>query len=473
MQPPLGSKKMALSKVADLDTATETWCGSRAMASPRIPLTRRSFIAGAGLAGTAAVVGLRPRHAVAQPRSVLLAMTIKEAAAAPGLDSRWVIESSPSLSSLALRQGDRLRLSIGNALKVPLAAGLVGLDGVQIGQPLLGRTPLEPGQTQDFDLLLTQPGTICIDMRMLGDTLPRPLPVAALAVLEPAPPQADQDHLLLFADRRLRPDGTSIGPALDATGAQAAYTVNGEPTFVLAVRQNERLRLRLINACQRNTIALQFTNHDLRIIGIDGRPAEPFLARDQRVVLAAGSRVDAMLDAVASSGSVSAVLLFDGSAPRPIGRLRYAVGDPIRPQPLPPAEPLPNNPPQLDLARAIRAELKLDGPTAADQAGWLTPKNFVDDKGPPTFRVKRGHTVLLTLANPSTLPVTLRLHGHHFRWLDRLDDGWKPFQPDTLLLDAGQTNRIAFLAQYPGEWLIESAAMDWSAPKRVRWFAVD
>ena len=61
-----------------------------------------------------------------------------------------------------------------------------------------------------------------------------------------------------------------------------------------------------------------------------------------------------------------------------------------------------------------------------------------------------------------------RLHGHHFRLLDRLDDGWKPFWLDTLLIDAGQTQRIAFAADYPGQWLMEAMAIDWAAPRLVR-----
>ena len=47
------------------------------------------------------------------------------------------------------------------------------------------------------------------------------------------------------------------------------------------------------------------------------------------------------------------------------------------------------------------------------------------------------------------------LHGHHFRLLDRLDDGWKPFWLDTLAIESGQTQRIAFAAEHAGRWLME------------------
>src|SRR5205823_9780098 len=122
-----------------------------------------------------------------------------------------------------------------------------------------------------------------------------------------------QEHILLFQDQRLWPDRTALGPGLDASGTQTSYSVNGQSGFELRTRSHERLRLRLINGCQRNAIALQFANHDIRIMAIDSRPAEPFIARDGRVVLAAGARVDAMLDATGAPGSTSPVLLFDGA----------------------------------------------------------------------------------------------------------------------------------------------------------------
>ena len=60
-----------------------------------------------------------------------------------------------------------------------------------------------------------------------------------------------------------------------------------------------------------------------------------------------------------------------------------------------------------------------------------------------------------------------------FRLLDRLDDGWKPFWLDTLAIEPGQTQRIAFRAEYPGGNLIEAVATEWAAPRLVRRYAVE
>jgi hypothetical protein len=143
---------------------------------------------------------------------------------------------------------------------------------------------------------------------------------------------------------------------------------------------------------------------------------------------------------------------------------------PIRPAPLPPAPPLPSNglPERLDLKGATRADLALGAP----QGDWMQPSNFAAN-APPAFRTKAGRTVVLALTNRGTVANVFHLHGHHFRLLDRLDDGWKPFWLDTLAIEPGQTQRIAFLAEYAGRWLIEQVATDWAAPRLVRWYAVE
>ena len=63
------------------------------------------------------------------------------------------------------------------------------------------------------------------------------------------------------------------------------------------------------------------------------------------------------------------------------------------------------------------------------------------------------------------------MHGHHFRLLDALDDGWKPYWLDTLVVVA-PVERIAFVADNPGKWLIESRMLDRTGGGSAAWFAV-
>jgi FtsP/CotA-like multicopper oxidase with cupredoxin domain len=80
--------------------------------------------------------------------------------------------------------------------------------------------------------------------------------------------------------------------------------------------------------------------------------------------------------------------------------------------------------------------------------------------------------VVLALTNRADRATVFHLHGHHFRLLDRLDDGWKPFWLDTLAVESGQTQRVAFLAEYAGRFLLESVGTDWTAPRLLRLYSV-
>src|ERR1700738_4928200 len=94
---------------------------------------------------------------------------------------------------------------------------------------------------------------------------------------------------------------------------------------------------------------------------LDGQPAEPFLARGGTLVLAPGTRADALIDASVSPGSTSSILLHDGKEARPIARLVASNGPPLRDEPLPAAPPLPSNglPAPLDLKKAMPDDLAL------------------------------------------------------------------------------------------------------------------
>jgi FtsP/CotA-like multicopper oxidase with cupredoxin domain len=291
-----------------------------------------------------------------------------------------------------------------------------------------------------------------------------------LIVAENGPVTVDRDEVFLIEDWRLRPDGTAIAPGIDPKDAVPIYTINGRTMLDIPARTHERLRFRFINGFQRNVIAIKFEGQDVRVMALDGQPSEPFPARNGALVLAPGARTDTFIDVTAPPGSTSLVLLHDGKEARPIARLVASKDPPIRGAPLAAAPPLPSNglPSELDLKNATRIDLTLGGP----QAEWVAPAAFAASAR-PAFRAKTGRTVVLALPNRGDVASVFHLHGHHFRLLDRLDDGWKPFWLDTLAIEAGQTQRIAFSAEYAGRWLIESTATDWAAPRLVRWYSVE
>jgi FtsP/CotA-like multicopper oxidase with cupredoxin domain len=79
---------------------------------------------------------------------------------------------------------------------------------------------------------------------------------------------------------------------------------------------------------------------------------------------------------------------------------------------------------------------------------------------------------MLALVNRSDRPQVTHVHGHHFRLLDRLDDGWKPFWLDTVLVPPRETQRIAFVADHSGKWLIDCHATAEPRATPPGWFEV-
>jgi FtsP/CotA-like multicopper oxidase with cupredoxin domain len=440
------------------------------MADRIFPLTRRRLLTGLGTAVLSPAMA--PMVAAESRTSLLLQAKPGIAALRPGQPDTpsWSLLTTAPDTGMRFRRGEELAVTLGNELPVPVVLNWYGIDGVPTAEPLVARPPLASGAKDSFVMPLRHAGTFLCDIRLLGDGRERPLPARALIVGETERIVVDRDEVVLIEDWRLRPDGTAIAPGIDPKDTAPLFTVNGQASLDIGTRTNERLRLRFINACQRNGIAVKIEDHDVTVMAIDGQPSEPFLARNGQLVLAPGTRVDAFVDAVRPPGSTSSILLHDGTEPRPIGRLVYSGEAPIRAAPLPPAPPLPSNglPTRLDLKSAMRVDLTLGRP----QADWVTPVTF-GTASAPAFRTKAGRTVVLALTNRADIPTIFHLHGHHFRLLDRLDDGWKPFWLDTLAIEAGQTQRIAFAAEHVGRWLIESFATDWAAPRLVRWYSVE
>ena len=429
-----------------------------------LPLNRRHLLAGLGALALAPPIasaradGVRSLALRARPDQ----LSLREGEAATPV---WSLGET----SLVCKRGDNAEIAFNNDLPIPVALNWRGLDGVAALEPLLGMPALGAGTSTSLRVPLRHAGTYLCDATLLGDGAAWPSRVLPLVVSEREPVAVDRDEVFLIEGWRLKPDGSAIAPGSDASGTTAAYTVNGTLARDIRVRGRERLRLRFINGLQRHVIALKLEHQDVLMMALDGQPAEPFLARNGAFALAPGGRADVFIDAAPGAGT-SDILMHDGESARPIGKLVISDEPAIRAEMRPTASALPSNglPPRIDLKTALRVDIPIGG----DHANWIAPATFTAST-PPVFRVKTGRAVVLSLTNNAQSTSVFHLHGHHVRLLDRLDDGWKPFWLDTLAIDAGQTQRVAFLAEYPGRWLMEAVEADWKAPRLLRWFSVD
>jgi FtsP/CotA-like multicopper oxidase with cupredoxin domain len=427
------------------------------MTSPQSPLSRRDMMAGLG---AAALAPAWPAAGQVQRRPSVGLQARPDTLALRGGPQTpvWSLHGP----ELRFKRGEAVEVALSNELPVPSFLNWRGIDGVPAAEALMSRAPLAPGSSQSLQLPLRHAGTFLCDPGLLGDAQTHPLRGRPLLVIESDPVAVDRDEVLLIEEWRLRPDGTAVAPGTDPKDTKPLYTINSRTSFELSAHGNQRLRLRFINGSQRTVLAVKLESHEVRVMAIDGQPAEPFPARNGALVLAPGSRADVLVDVA----TTAAILLHDGKEAFPIGKLAIS-GWMERRAPLLPAPPLPSNglPAQLDLKNAQRFDLAAGVPS-----DWARPADF-KASAPPAFRARTGRTVVLALTNRAATATVFHLHGHHFRLLDKLDDGWKPFWLDTILCAPQQTTRVAFVADNPGKWLLDARPVG-ADRSQFAWFEV-
>ena len=410
-------------------------------------LSRRRFLAGAGAGALDTCVGTRSgaQEAGEVTADGFRLLRARAAGAGPG-------------PLLRVKRGEELRLRLINELPNATAIHWHGVRAPNFmdGAPGLTPTAVAPGARFDYRFRPPDAGTFWYHTPGFAGLAQRFY--GALIVDEVEPPDVDREHVLVLDEWPILPQGEPQGS--DAAGEIRA---NGTPAPDLAVRANERLRLRLINAAATRVVALRLDRHVVTVMAFDGQPAEPFRARDNRIALGPGNTADLFIDATLEPGAVAPILLAD--ADTPVARLVYDGAPAVRAALRPPPRPLAANPlpERLDFTHAVRLDWPInDRPSGSPTLG----------RQPAAFRVRRGRTVMLGLSNRQASTRAVHVHGHAFRLLDRLDDGWKPFWLATVLVEAGQTTRIAFQADNPGKWPITCTGIGQPQAVTAGWFEV-
>jgi FtsP/CotA-like multicopper oxidase with cupredoxin domain len=379
-------------------------------------------------------------------------LQIRPTAPATGTQTTfWGYNGTRPGPTLRVRRGEQLRVRLVNGLSEPTT---VHWHGVRLPNAMdrspLTREPVRPGMSFDYRFTPPDAGTFLYH----ASPAQTAQGLAGLLIVEESEPvQVGGETALIFQDAGPAPDGPML--------------VNGVVDLDIPAPAAERTRLRLANAGARLLrIQIGETGPDeLRtwVMATDGQPAEPFLARASRISLAPGNRADVFVEMTGEPGTKVPISVQAGtSSAAQIARLVLEGPSRTPPGLTSPAnvKPLPANalPQRLDLARAQRVTVPTN-PLGA-------PPRM------PLFSVRRERVVVLALTNRSDLAHVVHLHGHSARLLDRLDDGWKPFWLDTLLVEPRQTERLAFLADNPGKWAIDARTVDGNSAGLAGWFEV-
>ncbi|MFJ5369718.1 multicopper oxidase domain-containing protein [Bosea sp. CER48] len=108
----------------------------------------------------------------------------------------------------------------------------------------------------------------------------------------------------------------------------------------------------------------------------------------------------------------------------------------------------------------LTADQKLDF-TGLDLARpWRINGGAGSLESKPLFSVRRGTPIVMAIDNRTAFVQPFHVHGHSFRLLHPLDDGWENYFLDTVQIPERRKLHIAFMADNPGRWLISSTVLE-------------
>ena len=430
---------------------------------------------------------------------------------------------------LRVKKGEELNVRLVNKLAQPTTLTWHGVRTVNAMDGVAGLTqaPIPPGGSFDYRFTPPDAGLFWYHPHVwptVAEQVGRGL-YGVLIVDEPQPPAVDRDLLVVLDDWQLDPKGQIAADFLDPVRAGegdrigAVLTLNARPVPLADIMPPaSRIRLRLLNACGARIAIVSVVGAGVTVIAIDGQPSELFKPADGTLPIGPGARFELMLDLPPTSGQTVKVILKDGNGPdRPLMTIATA-GQSQGSRPA--FARLPENPllpTRIHLERSARHEVVIGGgavmavktddrldahpvggkATPSDQAPVVPPpaasQSLSSQALPatvpkplwtiggdassglppkPLFTVKRNTPVTLTFVNRTSVPQQIHVHGHVWRLLHDLDDGWDPYWRDSVLLGPGRTKHVAFIADNPGKWVLESAIRDRQDAGLATWFMV-
>jgi FtsP/CotA-like multicopper oxidase with cupredoxin domain len=391
---------------------------------------------------------------------------------------------------LRFKKGEEVRVRLVNKLLAPTTLSWHGVRIINAMDGVAGLTqvPVPPGGTFDYrftppdsGLYWYHPHALPYSHEQLGRGL-----YGVMIVDEVEPPIADRDMLAVLSDWKLGEKGELAGFDLARDGAGAGrigelVTLNSRPVPVAeTLPPSSRLRLRILNAAHTRVMVIRFGGATPFVLSVDGQPCEAFEPAGHKIPLGPGARFDIMLDLPAEAGEEANLTLLGDHEPDRVLFSFKTAGESRAP--LPPIASLPQNPllpGKIKLEAAHKADIVIEAIASSGAAPqdpplyWKLNGEARQGFGPaPLFSVKRGRPVTLGFVNRTDFVQEMHVRGHAMRILHDLDDGWEPYWRDTVLVPAGKTKHVAFVADNPGKWAIECLMAGRQAAGMAAWFQV-
>ncbi|SDL65196.1 multicopper oxidase family protein [Aliiruegeria lutimaris] len=440
-------------------------------------ITRRSLLAGTG---ALCVAPFMPGRALASTTHETLEAALAKVQIAPeGYPQTeiWSYGGTVPGTEIRVRQGERLRRRLVNSLSEPTSLHWHGIriDNAMDGVPGVTQEAVPPGETFLYDFELPDAGTYWYHSHNQSyEQVARGLQ-GALIVEEPEAPDVDRDEVLVLDDFRLDPETGQIAGFdnmhdFSHGGRFGNITVtNGVFNKTLDVKQNERLRLRLLNTANARIFEFELQGMEGWVVALDGMPLQQPKPITESFLLAPAQRADLIVDVTAEEGSEAHLVRLereDGFS-HVLFNVKGRAAEARRPTPM----PLPPNPDMAvdGLEDALHSELRMEGGAmrgfvsaqmngravgfreAAQSMKFWAMNGMVDMPDTPLLVAERGQTVRVQMQNDTMFPHAMHLHGHHFR--EVLPGGGLGPMRDTLLMFGDERREIAFVAHNPGDWV--------------------
>ena len=352
----------------------------------------------------------------------------------------------------------------------------IRIDNAMDGVAGLTQAGVEPGEGFDYDFVAPDAGTYWYHAHNRSvEQVARGL-YGALIVEEAEAPEVDREEVLILDDWLLDPETAQIDPDFTSAGARSHagrmgnfVATNGRYDLSIDVLQNQRFRLRLINAANARIFVVDVAGMEGWTVALDGMPLEQPQRLEEPLILGPGQRADLIVDVTAESGETAHLVRVDNE--EGVSQVAFPVtgrASAVRRE-APPA--LPRNAkmdvPGLQNAAPVRLNIEggamgrmqtaiLDGERksfrelVAVNEYWAF-NGTVGMPETPLADLARGQTVKLAINNDTFFPHAMHLHGMHFREIG--EDGTLGPLRDTITMFRGETRTVAFVADNPGDWL--------------------
>lgn len=421
----------------------------------------------------------------------------------------WTFNNSVPGPEIRVKQGDKVKITVKNELPEPVSIHWHGLPvpNSMDGIPGVTQNAIQPGKSFTYEFTANVPGTYWYHSHQDSvNQLDRGLYGAFIVEGKDNP--ADRDYTLLLdewmssgtggsmnmgnmsgmdhSSMNMAPPSPSASESAHSEHGSSSMsmaghdmsmydllTINGKSGASienLAVKQGEKVRLRLINAGYKSH-TLHLHGHEWKVTATDGQPVnQPQLLKDSLLTIAPGERYDVEFEA---NNPGQWYLEAHGSEPGVSGMKIKIAYDGVTE-----AKDQPNdavvNLPVWDWTRYGQAAASSFTPdqkydvdytmnlgTDSKNGGLIYTINGKSFPDAEPLQVKKGDKVKVRLVNTSSptdvnaADHPMHLHGHFFQVLSKNGKPLEgsPIMKDTLNVKPGEEYVVAFEAGNPGDWM--------------------